>query len=119
MGAYETAISECNDPESLRREVFRLRDELRAANEWQPIETVPDSIKQDGMPILVARHDPVWGWVRGFARWVDIRGVTGWVAHGFFNPPGELGLAHPTHWRPIPDPPKDAAAIRALKGAGS
>ena len=71
-------------------------------SEWQPIETAP----KDGTPIIVARHMPSWGWVRGWATWESVCGISGWLSRGFFNPPGELGLAHPTHWMPLPEQPK-------------
>lgn len=74
---------------------------------WQPIESAP----KDGTAILVTRHMGHWGWVRGYARWEEANyrnvGVfAGWISHGFTDPPGELGLAHPTHWRPLPAPPE-------------
>lgn len=72
--------------------------------EWQSIETAP----KDGTPILVARQHKAFGWVRGWARWEDVRGISGWISRGFFPIPGELGLAHPTHWMPLPEPPKEA-----------
>lgn len=75
--------------------------------EWLPIETAP----KDGTPIQVARWMDIFGgtWVRGWARWESAffhdKDIGGWIAHGYFEPPGELGLAHPTHWMPLPDPP--------------
>lgn len=74
--------------------------------DWQPIE----SAWRDGRPIIVARHDPTFGWVRGWSRWVDVHGISGWISHGFFEIPGELGLAHPTHWQEIPAPPASPTA---------
>lgn len=68
---------------------------------WEPIETAP----KDGTPILVARHNRAFGWVRGWATWVDVRGISGWISHGFFEVPGALGLADPTHWRTLPSHP--------------
>jgi Lar family restriction alleviation protein len=77
------------------------------AERWQPIETAP----KDGTPVLVCRDmgNP-WGWVRGWSRWVDVRGISGWLSHGMFDVPGDLGLGNPTHWQPLPAPP---AAILA------
>lgn len=69
--------------------------------EWQPIETAP----RDGRPILIARHMGEFGWVRGWAHWEDVRGISGWIARGFFEHPGVLGLTAPTHWMPLPAPP--------------
>ena len=71
-------------------------------SEWQPISTAP----RDGTPILIARKDETFGWVRGWATWVDVRGISGWLSHGFCEIPGNLGLAHPTHWMPLPEPPR-------------
>lgn len=65
-----------------------------------------DSAPRDGTPILVFRR--IHGWsVFGWARWFDVRGVSGWIAYGFFDPPGELGLAEPDFWQPLqlPEPP--------------
>ena len=78
--------------------------------EWQSLDELgepqPGVWPWDGSVCLVARHmgDP-WGWVRGFGRWMSINKViSGWVCRGFTDPPGELGLGHPTHVR-LPDPP--------------
>ena len=74
--------------------------------EWQPIETAP----RDGTTILVSRYNPTWGWIVGYARWSETRGIGGWISHGFYDPPGNLGLAHPTHWALLPPPPGEAPA---------
>lgn len=72
---------------------------------WQPIETAP----RDGTYVLVGRDmgEP-WGFVRGTGCWWgDGRDfVSGWICRGISDPPGELGLGSPTHWAPIPSPPK-------------
>ena len=78
---------------------------------WQPIGLAP----RNGCTILVCRNMPGWGWVRGYAYWVDERGISGWIAKGLFDPPGELGLAHPTHWMPIPLPPIEAQSDLSLQ----
>jgi len=72
---------------------------------WQPIETAP----KDGSFVIVASSDSSFGWVRGFARWASVAGIDGWISYGAFDPPGNLGLGHPTHWRPIPVPPTSGA----------
>jgi hypothetical protein len=64
---------------------------------WQPIESVP----QDGTRVLTfdpsygiaaATFDPYWGWVeRGADYATEVWGI------------GEM---HPTHWMPLPTPPK-------------
>lgn len=72
---------------------------------WQPIETAP----KDGTPVLLYRECAGWS-VRGWGYWVDVKGIDGWVSHGFGDPPGNLGLGHPTHWMPLPEPPALSAA---------
>jgi len=70
-------------------------------SEWQPISTAP----KDGRVIIVFRK--IHGWnVLGYAYWESVRGIDGWISNGFSDPPGNLGLAHPTHWCPLPPPPK-------------
>lgn len=76
-----------------------------AACGWQPIETAP----KDGSHILLYRHLAPWD-VLGWGYWVDDGdGVAvGWIARGFTDPPGNLGLAAPSHWQRL-DPPPEAA----------
>lgn len=93
-------------PTPAREEEGAAAAPLLVAEEWRPIETAP----KDGTPILVTRHDETFGWVRGWAQWESERGISGWVARGFFAIPGVLGLANPTHWQHLPAPP--IAAIR-------
>lgn len=63
-------------------------------SEWQPIETAP----KDGTLILL------WA----FLDWKDdLVPVCGWYAQS-----AEMWLCHsawlnPTHWMPLPEPPKD------------
>ena len=70
---------------------------------WQPIETAP----QDGRTVIVGADMGEFGFVRGTAHFAGTPGsfISGWIARGFTDPPGELGLAHPTHWMPLPAPP--------------
>jgi len=70
---------------------------------WRDIATAP----RDGTRIYVAKLDDTFGWVRGISRWVDFKGISGWVSMGLYDPPGDLGLARPTHWLPLPEPPKE------------
>ncbi len=73
---------------------------LRKQNEWQPIETAP----RDGTYILVTRcpattRPPISkvSWSAGRARipaWRIWNGATGRLGYG------------PTHWMPLPQPPK-------------
>lgn len=75
-------------------------------SEWRPIETAP----RDGTRIAIARDmGAPWGWVRGIAQYESYNGIEGWCPIcGFSEPPGELGLAAPTHWMPLPSPPQAA-----------
>jgi hypothetical protein len=76
--------------------------------EWQPIATAP----RDGTVVLVYREIAPWR-VVGWARWEGIelgdfnrpQTIGGWISNGFYDPPGNLGLGHPTHWMPLPEPP--------------
>lgn len=83
-----------------------LGEEIKRSTFWPTIDSAP----KDGTPILVARYDDTFGWVRGWAAWESVPGklgfgkVGGWLARGFYDPPGELGLGNPTHWCPIPSP---------------
>ncbi len=77
-----------------------VKHEARA-EAWQPIETAP----RDGTTVIVGRDMDPWGFVRGAGRWDGSHGIYGWVCRGFIDPPGELGLANPTHWQPMPEPP--------------
>lgn len=73
--------------------------------DWQPIETAP----KDGTPIIIGREMPPWGFVMGvgyYAEIDDVPGCQGWIpTAAFSDPPGVLGLAHPTHWMPLPKGP--------------
>jgi hypothetical protein len=72
-----------------------IRDALRAAiaaylsSPWQPIESAP----KDGKAVQV--WDPTTGWVP-YASYDDDDDV--WI--------GGLINISPTHWQPLPDPPK-------------
>lgn len=71
-------------------------------SEWHPIETAP----KDGTTIRL--KVPAEGMNAGFeenARWrsgVDEDGPYGFWSYGF----GWLTHVKPTHWMPLPDPPK-------------
>lgn len=63
------------------------------AEEWPPIETAP----KDGTPILLYRRGQYTGYYGG--------ADSGWR----FNDPLKTGMwPLPTHWRPLPPPPKEA-----------
>jgi hypothetical protein len=74
-------------------------------NEWQPIETAP----KDGSDILGAWHwsytdedtgETESGWCIDKCHWVEDENSTGWRA--------SINAARPTHWMPLPDPPKES-----------
>lgn len=72
--------------------------------EWQPIETAP----KDGSVILTGsyleeysgEYEPIktgrMEWAQEFARFDG-----GWRSTGWYS-----GLLSPTHWMPLPEPPK-------------
>jgi hypothetical protein len=68
---------------------------------WRDIATAP----KDGRTVLVCRHMDEFGWIKGYARWEGVGYISGWVSNGFDNVMSNLGLAHPTHWMPLPPPP--------------
>lgn len=77
-------------------------ERVRKVNAWQDIASAP----RDGTLIEVYRFVDPWH-VRGVAYWKDVRGISGWLARPFSDPPGVLGLANPTHWRALhPLPPQ-------------
>lgn len=82
----------------------QIREQAEAlAQRWQPIETAP----KDGTVVMLYREMPPWR-VRGFGYyWKQSEVLHGWVARGFDEPPGELGLAAPTHWQPLPPAPRE------------
>lgn len=73
-------------------------------SEWQPIETAP----KDGSPVLVYAvegctqwkfYTPLW-----ICRWEEGHEDGEWIEAG-----GELyTTCKPTHWMPLPKPPKDS-----------
>jgi len=75
-----------------------------AEPEWRDISTAP----KDGTTVLLFSNKNGLGWnITGYGRWEggdDI--VSGWVSFGMIEPGGNLGLASPTHWMPLPSPPK-------------
>lgn len=73
-------------------------------SEWQPIETAPKDgtavwAIEDGAPHgLTMPHYVVVFWAPS-ARY---------SARGFWQCADRALVAQPTHWMPLPDPPKDA-----------
>jgi hypothetical protein len=67
--------------------------QLLAESEWQPIETAP----RDGTPVdLLINNARIADQAWGPDGWEDV------------NTHEQLG-ANPTHWRPVPAPPKGGA----------
>lgn len=76
--------------------------ELLAELEWRPIETAP----RDGTPVQIGRFSDIYGFVGGIGYYINALDISGWIAIcGFDKVAGVLGLGHPTHWRPLPEPP--------------
>lgn len=77
--------------------------ECKRDAEWQPIDTAP----KDGTTVILGRDMGDFGFVRGYGNFDGKEGsfVSGWISHGFSRVHGNLGLAHPTHWMPLPKPP--------------
>lgn len=73
------------------------------SGEWQPIETAP----RDGTPILIfdpLRHVRIARWGDTFlASRIDGRSQP---IFGFVVVDTQFVKADPTHWMPLPDPPK-------------
>ena len=77
--------------------------------EWQPIETAP----KDGTPVLAYGYSPHYPdeYFTRIQWWAD--GIGYWAAHSV--------SIIPTHWMPLPDPPKgtdraEAARVAELEG---
>lgn len=71
---------------------------------WQPIETAP----RDGTTILVFKFTPPCWPIIGLAFWYGLGDISGWMSYGIpqvSSEPNNLGLAHPSHWMPLPSPP--------------
>ena len=72
-------------------------------SQWQPIETAP----RDGTPLLLFSPAPdKWK----FAGGNTTSGALIWVSGGWRETGGWRGDYHkdpPTHWMPLPDPPKN------------
>jgi len=89
-----------DDAPEAREALARIR-----AAEWRDISTAP----RDGTTVLLFSNKNGLGWnITGYGRWEggdDI--VSGWVSFGMIEPGGNLGLANPTHWMPLPAAPRD------------
>lgn len=67
---------------------------------WQSIETAPRDGRWVQLFVRCAGFNVV-----GCGYWVHDLGGN-WITRGYSDPPGNLGLARPTHWRPLPPPPE-------------
>jgi hypothetical protein len=73
--------------------------------EWQPIETAP----KDGTPILVWRKAGiVWlaYWNDSFLHVQSDQHMPAWVVFDCEDPWFSETYQSPTHWQPLPEPPK-------------
>lgn len=71
-------------------------------SEWRPIETAP----KNGESVMVSDGANVGesSWING--RWVQTScGTSAWEGEGDRGGLADLDIA-PTHWMPLPDPPK-------------
>lgn len=80
--------------------ILYCADDIAVARGWQPIETAPDN--EDGVLICDAdKPDPAIG----VARFMDGKWRGANLEWGFV---GEAIWPTPTHWMPLPKPPKAA-----------
>jgi hypothetical protein len=74
-------------------------------SEWQLIESAP----RDGTQVMLYKNTGIFK-VLGFGYWEGGTSfVSGWITRGFHDVPGNLGLANPSHWMPMPSPPEVGA----------
>ena len=108
MKACQIGCNNLNDANNLLAECYgrigKLADEnerLKADAErieWQPIETAP----KDGTDILV-----MTGETMHVVRWINIHGdFDYWAVDDNKHGPFTLRGKAPTHWMPLPEPPK-------------
>ncbi len=67
-------------------------------SEWQPIETSP----KDGTDVLV--YEP--GYVVAILHWHTVKTKTAASYPGYWTDGDGLNWYKPTHWMPLPEPPK-------------
>lgn len=81
-------------------------------SEWQPVETAP----KDGGYIIAGsfRNGDELCWVK-HSRWItsdEIAEIEGYDSEdwepGWTNGNDESEICFPTHWQPLPTPPKEA-----------
>lgn len=94
--------------QAARQEISELSKENERLNDlacgWMPIDSAP----KDGTLVIIGRHMDGFGFVKGYGRFEGSPGAfcSGWISCGFDAVTGNLGLAHPTHWMPLPKPPE-------------
>lgn len=103
---YDSQVTVDERLRTMRERIYEFRKRhARALREqgWLPIASAP----LNGVTVIVGRDMGEFGFVRGFGRFDGIPGAfcSGWICQGFMDPPGNLGLAHPTHYMPLPLPP--------------
>jgi len=76
---------------------------------WKLISSAP----KDGTTVILGRDMGAFGFIRGYGYFAGTDGafVSGWVSKGFCEPHGNLGLANPTHWMPLPAAPGAPASV--------
>ncbi|AZW31527.1 hypothetical protein L506_2297 [Bordetella bronchiseptica GA96-01] len=75
---------------------------------WMPIDSAP----KDGTTVILGRDMDTFGFIRGYGHFAGTEGafVSGWISKGFCEVSGNLGLANPTHWQPLPAAPGSPAS---------
>jgi Protein of unknown function (DUF551) len=70
-------------------------------SEWQPIESAP----KDGTKIILAFIREHWKPIVTVGAWIDDAPISTneWMA---WTSIGLIGCIEPTHWMPLPEPPK-------------
>jgi hypothetical protein len=102
-GMCEECGTDVGETSDLIDDLIRERDELRDAARWQPIETAP----KDGTSVLISSTNWRTTWrgyyrAQGFAPEQEIDNWgEGWTRENY----SDIGLI-PTHWMPLPEPPK-------------
>ncbi len=76
-------------------QVQELANQEEPMSDWQPIETAP----RDGTEIIAASIYTVRGRPRVWNVYLTCCDAAGWVTT-------RGGKAAPTHWMPLPEPPK-------------
>lgn len=89
---------------------YDLRTNYRCGSSIEEMEQDDDGdwVRYEDIAALLAsertaRQQAEQAWrVLGFGRWEQVGDIGGWISYGFSDPPGNLGLAAPTHWQELP-----------------